>query len=324
MSNIFITGVTGFIGNDLLKNIDFRQHNVFGLSRTRQESSMPNMKYLQGDIFNLHNFSDILEVTDFFIHIAGEKRDDEKMRKVNVDGMKYILSVLSEYPNIRLLYISSAGVYGIGNHPDTILHENADCHPDSTYEKSKLEAEVLLQEFAITRNSFYTILRPTNVFGEFDKGMKLLNLFVTLQKKRFLYVNKAAIVNYLYVRQLTETIITIINREIFKNEIYNVNSPCTIEQFIEQCKSHLKLQYRTRKIPDAFSGLLKIFARFSDLLPSKYQFLNSGKYRELTSKKYYSTEKINKIIRLDEAEYLNKGILNLIEYYKSINKLQVH
>ena len=324
MPNIFITGATGFIGNDLLKIIDFHQHSVFALSRTCQESSMTNLKYLQGDIFNLHTFSDVLAATDFFIHVAGEKRDEKKMREVNVDGMKYILSVLSKYPNIRLLYISSSGVYGIENHPYTILHENADCYPDSAYEKSKLEAEVLLQEFAITKKSFYTILRPSNVFGEFDKGMKLLNLFVTLQKKRFLYVNKTAMVNYLYVRQLSETIKIIINREIFNNEIYNVNSPCTIEQFIEQCKSHLKLQYRTKKIPEAFAGLLKIFARFSDLLPSKYQFLNSGKYRELTSIKYYSTNKINKIITVDEAGYLQKGILNLIEYYKSINKLQVH
>jgi nucleoside-diphosphate-sugar epimerase len=235
--------------------------------------------------------------------------------------MTYLLSAITKYPAIKLVYISSGGVYGIENHPNSILSENVNCYPDTIYEKTKLNAEFLLSEFAKKNNLYYTILRPTNVFGEFDKGMKLLNLFIALQKKRFFYINKKSIVNYLYVRQLSDTIKLCFENDFFENEIYNVNSACTIEEFIEQSKKALNLHYTIKKIPLGFLGLLLMIAKLADMLPSKYQLINSGKLRELTSEKYYSTEKIQEKITINEFAYLKTGIENLVKYYKSINKL---
>lgn len=321
LKNIFITGATGFIGSDLLKIIDFDKYNVFALSRQTYNSTQINLNYLQADLFDLDKFSEILSVTDFFIHIAGEKKDESKMKLINEDGMSYILSVISKYAGIKFLYISSGGVYGIENHPETILDENVKCYPTTLYEKTKLNAEFLLSEIAETNKLHYTILRPTNVVGAFDKGMKLLNLFNALQKKRFFYINKKSIVNYLYVRQLTEIIKNVIDNEIFENEVYNVNSACTIEEFIEQSKKALNLHYKIKMIPLVFSGLLLMIAKLADLLPPKYQLINSGKLRELTSEKYYSTKKIHQKLTINESAYLKTGIENLVMYYKSINKL---
>ena len=57
-------------------------------------------------------------------------------------------------------------------------------------------------------------------------------------------------------------------------------------------------------------------ARIADLLPEKFQYFNSGKFREMTDEKYYCTKKINKILSLDEKEILVKGLSNLFHHYQ--------
>lgn len=316
MKNIFVTGGTGFIGLHVLEELDGAGFAVHALSRKNRESQ-GNIRFVQGDLFKLDALYETLSKMDYFVHIAGEKSNEANMQSANVDAMQVMLEEIVKHPSLKFIHISSAGIYGIETHPETIITEQSACYPNNTYERTKFESEKILQDFGRRFPLKYIILRPTNVFGEDDKGLKLLNLFKTLQKNRFFFLNKKAMVNYVYVRQLSHVIREVIGKNLCNNQIYNVNSPSLLMDFIAAAQKSLGIEKPARRIAPLFSWMLKIAAKTADLLPTRYQYINSGKYRELTSEKYYSTKALQEIVPLDEDKMLKSGIGNLVDHYRS-------
>ncbi len=200
--NIFITGATGFIGQHLLNYFDPELFQIFALTRNRQYEKNKinkNIKYLIGDINNIAAFSDTIKICDYFIHIAAEKRNENDMYKINVLGMISVLEELKTNTHIKLVHISSSGVYGIEKHPEQVITENSECFPNNTYEKTKLESEKNVEKYHSKHFFKYVILRPSNILGETDKGRKILNLCQALINGRFFYMDKTAYVNYVYI-----------------------------------------------------------------------------------------------------------------------------
>ena len=314
--NIFITGGTGFIGQHLIEELGDSFFRIFVLSRKKIRNINNRIQYVHGDLNQMHLFSDILKTIDVFIHIAGEYKDKNIMYDVNVISMQNVLQEVVKYPQIKFIHISSSGVYGIENNPLSFFDEASNCMPGNVYEKTKLESEYKLQEISTLYSLKYTILRPSNVFGEFDRNNKLLNLFKSVKKNRVFYLNNNARLNYVYVKQLTFIIKQIILKDIFYNDTYNVNSSCTVSSFFEEILTLLNIKNEIRQIPSFYLPLLKMMARIADLLPEKFQYFNSGKFREMTDEKYYCTKKINKILSLDEKEILVKGLSNLFHHYQ--------
>jgi nucleoside-diphosphate-sugar epimerase len=312
--NIFVTGISGFIGRHLAEDLNPDKYFMYGLTRQDMESKRSNIQFITGDIFNIGNYSDILSSCEVIVNIAGEKKDQAAMQKTNVEGMKAVINECKKHPHLKFIHISTSGIYGITNHPETVLTEDSICFPNNTYERTKLEAEKLLVDSGIK----YTILRPSNVFGEFDSGIKLLKLFNSLLQNRFYYLDHASVVNYVYVKQITYLVSQIMEKNLFTSTAYNVNAPLNTVDFIDIIRKNLNISREFKKLP---KYLIWPIAKILDYFPKKFQYITSGKYRELTSKKFYSTEKIHKEISFDEKAFLDQGIHNLVSYYKKENLL---
>lgn len=318
VKKILITGATGFIGKHLLDELDNENFSLYILSRNKStELKQKNVKILTGDLFDLEKFSEQLAGINYIVHIAGEKRDESLMQSVNLEGTKSLLQAIEKYPQIKMVHVSSSGVYGIEKHPETILTENSACYPNNTYEKTKYQSEQIVASIAKEQGRAYSIVRPSNIFGEDDSGRKLLTLLSMVKRNRFFFINTKAMVNYVYVKQVTRMIKEIISKDIFRNEIYNLNSPVTISELIAMIKDAVGIKEKAKRIPSFLSMGIMLLAKIGDVLPKRFQLVNSGKYRELTSEKYYSTEKIRSIIAINEREMLNTGIHNLVNHYKS-------
>ena len=313
---IFITGGTGLIGKHLIDELNVSNYNLFVLTRNSSLKNFDNINYITGDIFQISKYTNIISNCDYFIHIAGEKRDVSKMYEVNVDGMRYVLEEVTKYPTVKVLYISSCGIYGIYKQKTNIIYETTTAILNNEYEKTKYEAEKILELFAEIKPLNYVILRPSNVFSELDKENKLLNLFRSLKKGKFFYISKKTKANYVYVKYLTAVIHYFIKKDKFENKIYNINSPCLLVEFIETIKQKLNIEKKTLLIPNILGFLLRIIALCFDILPYKYQVINSIKYRELVNKKIYSIEKIKSIVNIDEKMMLSIGLENLIKNYQ--------
>lgn len=309
---IFFTGASGFIGKRIISDL-LDEFNFVILSRNPNQNKSTSIEFIQNDLASLDAKSKIFEKIDYVIHAAGDKKDESKMYETNVLGTKKIVEVLNNFKHLKLIHISSGGVLGLYNQKGNGIDEGAICYPNNLYEKTKLEAEKEILN--ITEKNRYIILRPTNVFGENDPSNKLLNLIETIRANRFFYINKNARLNYVYVGQISFVIKEFLIKDIFLNEIYFINSTCTIEEFVNRIQQKLQNKFQVKSLSKFAVLPLWILAKLLDFAPNKFQKINTSKLKEMTSEKFYNTTKLNRIIAIDEQKFLTQGISALIDYY---------
>lgn len=322
-TKVFITGGTGFIGRHLVKELDNGLTHFYILSNTEVNIAefSQNITFIFDDLFNLENHLDKIKQCGIFIHIAGEKKDEAKMHLVNVEGTKLVMKIIALVPELAMIYISSAGIYGIHNHPEKNITESSPCYPNNTYEKTKFLAEGVVTDYATLHNIKHVILRPTNVIGTLDPNKRLLNLMQKIKNKKFYLLDKNAMVNYVYITYLTQIIKEFIEKGIFTNTTFNVNSPVLLNDVISQIQKSMGNSNKIKTLPLIAKPLIFLIAKISDFLPTKFQFLNTIKYKELTNKKIYSADKIISISTIDNKKSLFSGLDALVKYYKENNWL---
>lgn len=163
MSNVFITGISGFIGSELARQMTEAGHVVSGTS-----FSSSNEQHIRCDI---RKHAEILKAIEqvqpeIIIHTAalssvtlGRTMD---YYESNVLGTENVLSAADALGGRRrIVFISTAGVYG--NQPVEVLSEDLQPLPVSHYGMSKLVCERMLENAAEKHN--ITIIRPFNIIG---------------------------------------------------------------------------------------------------------------------------------------------------------------
>ena len=170
---ILVTGGAGYIGSRLIRDLAedsrFADYTIRIYDNLRREHLCglmdlpPNGRYefIEGDILDRLNLKRAMRGVETVVHLAAIVKTPlsfdhpEWTEQVNHWGSASVVDCILESGVSRLLYVSSASVYG----PGGPFRETAPCHPVGPYAISKLKGE---QE-AIRAN--YTIVRLGTVFG---------------------------------------------------------------------------------------------------------------------------------------------------------------
>ncbi|MBL7110190.1 MAG: NAD-dependent epimerase/dehydratase family protein [Candidatus Marinimicrobia bacterium] len=188
---IFITGNLGFIGTHLSEYLIEKRHTLFGLDK-KQLKSNEKYKCIQGNILDANLLKEsINDEIDLVIHLAAEHKDNVQPKSlyydVNVKGTQNLVDAC-EINNVKkIIFTSSVAVYGL----DLVdSHENSTLKPFNDYGKSKLQAEKVLTEwYKKEKNRSLSIIRPTVVFGERNRG-NVYNLMKQVAEKKFIMIGK--------------------------------------------------------------------------------------------------------------------------------------
>lgn len=151
---VLVTGVTGQLGYDVIKELESHQIEYLGVDRDTMDLTDENAVRQV-----ITNFG-----PDAVIHCAAytavDKAEDdvEACRKVNVDGTRYIAEVCREI-NAKMVYISTDYVFpGTGEQ----FYEVDDIKgPQNVYGQSKYDGELEVQRLL----KKYFIVRISWVFG---------------------------------------------------------------------------------------------------------------------------------------------------------------
>ncbi len=108
---------------------------------------------------------------DYFFHVAAltdfrsDSRTKEKLENINVKGTQRLLRLLEQLNIKQFIYIGSA--YSCGNKIGKVdpSYTNLEEQFRNPYEKSKLEAELLVRTFCKEKKLRYKIFRPTTISG---------------------------------------------------------------------------------------------------------------------------------------------------------------
>ena len=249
MKKLIITGASGYIGSCLVQFLK-KKYKISSIDKVYSASS----HIIKCNMLNLNRLCKILkkEKPDVVIHLAGQSLVDENINKKkyylnNVVATKNLIIAMKMNKIENLIFSSTAAIYKYKN---TILSENDDTNPISTYAKTKFRCEKLIKNSNI--NSI--ILRFFNVCSALKINNKVIgelhnpetHLIPTIvyknikRKKIYIYGNDfktkdgTCLRDYVHIKDICSSIKSSINyllKTTNRYEILNIGSNKTFTNF---------------------------------------------------------------------------------------------
>ena len=186
---VLITGAGGFIGSHLVDHqlecgYDVRAIDLH-LDQLRHQAAHPRLEAICGDITEKDVIQKLVVGVDIVYHLASAHLDvrlsDEHYRRVNVGATLSLLEAARQAGVRRFVHCSSVGVIGDVEHPPA--NETTECHPVNIYERTKLEGERAVLDFARQTGFPVVVVRPAWVYG--PRCPRTAKLFRTISKGAF-------------------------------------------------------------------------------------------------------------------------------------------
>ncbi|MGF7079119.1 NAD-dependent epimerase/dehydratase family protein [Mucilaginibacter sp. UYCu711] len=217
--HIFITGATGYIGQQLALKLAEDGHIIHALIRDEQKGVLlahPNIILFNGDILNRLSLLKAMTGCEQVYHLAALasvwNKNPNAFHILNVDGLKNVLDCCIEVNIKDVLFTSTAGVVGHAENMQAVCElTNPDPKLETLYEKSKVEAELLLKEYN-KKGIRGIIVNPSRVYGpglltESNGFTRLMKMYIEGHWK-IKPCNGKSIGNYVYIDDTVDGLIS--------------------------------------------------------------------------------------------------------------------
>jgi nucleoside-diphosphate-sugar epimerase len=170
---VLVTGGTGFTGKALVRRLLDTGHEVVALDYQEglktEELRQWGAKVVIGTVTDRAIVKEVMVGIDVVHHLAAAFREmdvpNSYYDEVNVEGTRIVLEEAFQQKVKKFIYCSTCGVHGnIDNPPGD---ENAPIQPADYYQRTKFEAEPIVQEY-FRKGMKTVILRPAAIYGPGD------------------------------------------------------------------------------------------------------------------------------------------------------------
>ncbi len=228
---IFLTGATGFVGQQLSQYLDEHNFQLKILCRTPSASSSKNTEIVKVELENIDSWSQYLDGCSVIIHLAARvhvmndtsKNPLEDFRKVNTHATLNLASQAAEAGVKRFIFLSSIKVSGEETQLNRPFKSSHKPKPVDPYAISKYEAEEGLKNLSEQTGMEVVIIRPPLIYGPGVKA-NFLSMIKWLSKGLPLPFgainNKRSMVG---LTNLLDLIITCINHPKAANQTFLVS-----------------------------------------------------------------------------------------------------
>ncbi|GAB4332576.1 MAG: NAD(P)-dependent oxidoreductase [Desulfobulbaceae bacterium] len=170
---VLVTGGTGFTGKALVKRLIDEGYEVVSLDYKEGlktgELREWGAKVVIGSVTDPEVVEECMEGVDIVHHMAAAFREldvpDSYYDEVNVGGTRIVLESAFAHKVKKFIYTSTCGVHGNVDNPPG--DETAPIQPADYYQRTKYEAEPLVNEFC-KKGMETVILRPAAIYGPGD------------------------------------------------------------------------------------------------------------------------------------------------------------
>lgn len=247
MSGILITGASGFIGSAVLADLRERAfgRDVILAGRRAPAGSESNHWPLDLAAEELTLPSGIGVV----LHLAGEKRDPDRMVQVNHLGAARLVDAAARAGVRRFVHLSSVGVYGAPKHSG-LVNEAFPHAPRNAYEASKDAGERAVRQRCAALGLTCVVLQPSNVVGVVPgRSFPLLGLARMVGRGWFRHVGRGdAWSNYVPVEDVAAALVTAAIGEA-SDGVYIVNTPATLRSVVGWIAEELGVTVPQSRVP---------------------------------------------------------------------------
>ena len=287
-SNVLLIGGAGFIGHHLALNLNKMGANVTVYDQL-SVNNIVNLSVERRDIIEVQPYSSFIQERLLLLKesgveiLIGDGRDRYQLSQVvsnknydvvyllaavshasraNSDPLYAIdnslvpftnaITLLSNYPNIRLVFLSSSTVYGNFNKSE--VDEDDVCNPFGIYAVLKHTSERLLTELARYTKLNYSIVRPSALYGERCISRRVSQIFLenAFNDRELVFKgNREEKLDFTYIKDVCQGLILSgfhknAYRELF-NITYGQAQPVVkLAEILEEYCPNLKLKIEAR------------------------------------------------------------------------------
>jgi dihydroflavonol-4-reductase len=211
----FVTGASGFVGSNLVHELNSRGHRVKALLRPGSaDGVLAGAKYerVAGDILDRALLERELEDCDWCFHTAASYslwlRNYKPMYQTNVEGTRNVLEAAGRAGCKKIVYTSTVGCIGLSKSADgkPVLSTEADRivgdQFSNDYKKSKFQAEAVAMELFHKKGLPIVIVNPSAPVGPGDSRPTPTGQFIVdfLNRKMPAYLDTG--LNWIHVRDV--------------------------------------------------------------------------------------------------------------------------
>lgn len=177
----FVTGASGFVGSNLVHELNARGHQVKALLRPGADIrglAGANYERVTGDILDGPLLERELAGCDWCFHVAASYhlwlRDYEPMYQANVEGTRIVLTAAALAGCKKIVYTSTVGCIGLPKKingrfvPTTESDTIAPAQLSNDYKKSKFQAELVALELHRKNGWPIIVVNPSAPIGPGD------------------------------------------------------------------------------------------------------------------------------------------------------------
>ena len=252
---ILIVGGSGFLGfNLLLKLNKFKNFKITAVSRNIPDylKKFNKVNLIKADFSKYNSLSKSLKKKNYDIVINfGGNIDHKNKLQTEQSHYKLCKNLIDFFRDKKILFFLQAGSsleYGRKKFPN---EEKDKCKPDAIYGKSKLKSTEYIEKSGLN----YIILRLYQIYGPYQKINRIIPLAI-FNLKQFQYFQSSAGIqlrDFLYVDDLINLILKILNTKKIKNGIFNVGEgkPISIKQVLKKIEKKInfgKVQFGKLKM----------------------------------------------------------------------------
>lgn len=333
---VLVTGAGGFVGQAIVAELRQAGEEVFRLESPKAKSNENDVaeNVFRADIGDCQNLietvrSGNIETVDVVVHSAGlahqfGRQCKEDFWRINVHGSENTARLAAVLKARHFILISSVAVYGerkqgkdkdaVAGMSKTGVTEIAECHPQSLYAQSKLEAENAVERICAENDIALTILRLATVIGEEDKG-NVARLVGRIDQRLFVWIGGGEnFKSLIYKGDAAQACLKVLGRT-SGNEIFNVTGePVKMKQVVSEISRNLGKPISGVRISPRL--LNKIFSLNSKLFKIKKLDKLAATVEKWLSDDVFSGEKFSRVYGFQAETPIGEALRRQVEDYQ--------
>ncbi len=309
---VLVTGATGFIGKYLVEDLIKNDYEVKVLARQSSFKDQ-NIVNLIGDITKKDTIVNAFQDIQAVFHNAAYAMDwfnKSEMYNVNVEGTRNIAQICKEKKIPRIIFTSSAGVYGYPNSNKEIF-EDSEKKPFNNYQKSKFESEKVLYNYSDLNVS---IIRPCLVLGAGSNAVKILLKRIEKNKMRFIGDGDTYI-SLVHPGDVAQCLRLALEKDV-ENDVFNVVSVvCSVKELLNEITNQMGIEPVKKHVPYLLTYLNAFFVEHvSKNEPSLTRF----RVKSFGTNRIISNKKAIKKLGFKPIYNLREIVGDMVSWYKKI------
>lgn len=318
---VLVTGGNSLLGSNTILELINQGYDVKALIRNNSKILIPSVdkiEIIRGDITNLNDLFKAFKDVDFVVHNAGITdqglRNFKEYEAINIKGTENVLKAAVTNKINRVIYVSSANVYGFGglNNPGAESNPMKSPFTGSHYSRSKKIAQNLVLSFA--NKVEVVIVNPTFIIGPYDSKPSSGKIVLMGLKRKCVFAPPGG-KNFVNAKDVSKGIVKAIEKGISGESYLLSNENLSYVQFFKRLRRACPNKFIIIPIPNT---LMYVLGALGELIRGLgfNSSLTLGNIKALCLDTYYSNFK--SIDKLGMSyQPIDNGISQSIEWFNT-------